>query len=235
MIDSPTLADFSMVPGNNISIDPGNIGSGWVIWNEDPTSHSEILILAHGQDKNTEIRRAIAKWNKLLAVTRHCSLQIETPRPQGQLMSSESMEMMIQIGRILQMWPGTWSYVFRGDVKLLLCGASNVKDKNVNQAIKDRFGGESIAVGGKKCQKCKGKGWFGPGRPTCPECDGAMWENPPGPLAGVAGHAWAALAVALWWNDMGDEPCHAITGQQKLDKQKIKWHKKAKVSQGVPK
>jgi hypothetical protein len=149
-------------------------------------------------------------------------------------MSSEEMETLIQIGRILQMWPGEWSYIFRSDVKVLLCGATNAKDKNVSQAIKDRFGGETVAVGGKKCPKCKGKGWFGPGRPKCPECDGSKWEYPPGPLAGVASHVWAALAVALWWNDTGDKPCHNITGQQKLDKQKAKWAKKAKTSKGVP-
>lgn len=62
----------------------------------------------------------------------------------------------------------------RGPVKLHLCRSSRARDANVRQALIDRFGG-SEAIGKKKT---------------------------PGPLYGVAGDIWAALAVAVVWSDL---------------------------------
>jgi hypothetical protein len=80
------------------------------------------------------------------------------------------------------------------------------KDKDVRQAVIDHYGGDAKAIGGKKCGTCKGKGWVGRGRPKCEDCgeftgifDGTGYETPPGPLHGVSGHAWSALAVGLTW------------------------------------
>lgn len=58
----------------------------------------------------------------------------------------------------------------RGEVKLHICKDSRAKDKNVRQAILDLYGGKDAAQG-KKAN--------------------------PGPLYGVSGHVWSALAVAL--------------------------------------
>jgi hypothetical protein len=59
----------------------------------------------------------------------------------------------------------------RMKVRLAICGHARCGDAQVRTAIIDRFGGSrSIAVGTKKH---------------------------PGPLYGVSGHCWAALAVAL--------------------------------------
>jgi uncharacterized OB-fold protein len=82
-------------------------------------------------------------------------------------------------------------------VTMHLCKSTRAKDTNVRQAIIDLYGGEEKAIGGKKCPECKGKGWFGPGRPVCPKCDGKKWKTPPGPLNGIATDVWAALAVAI--------------------------------------
>jgi hypothetical protein len=65
----------------------------------------------------------------------------------------------------------------RRKVKLHLCGTSTAKDANVRQALIDRFGGiggKSAAIGTKAA---------------------------PGPLYGVSGDVWAALAVAVAWAD----------------------------------
>lgn len=60
--------------------------------------------------------------------------------------------------------------VTRSECKLYLCRSSQAKDKNVRQAILDLYGGKDVAQG-KKAN--------------------------PGPLYGVSGHVWSALAVAL--------------------------------------
>jgi hypothetical protein len=67
------------------------------------------------------------------------------------------------------------SRIFRQEVKLHLCRSVRAKDSNVRQAILDRFGpGKELAIGTKKNK---------------------------GPLYGVAGDVWAALAVAITYAD----------------------------------
>lgn len=230
MLDPTPLESLSLAPGNNISIDPGNTGCGWVVW-ADVAPQRELVLISHGRDHNILLRKTIARWTRQ-GMSQQCQLQIETPKPRGMPTAAEEMETLIQIGRILQMWPGKWSYVFRQEVKMHLCGSMIAKDRNVSQAIRDRFGGDSVSVGNKKCPNCKGKGWRGAGRPECLDCGGSGWLHPPGILAGVADHEWAALAVALRWHDLGEEVVQRIVGVQKASSKK--WNKKAKVSKGVP-
>ena len=82
-----------------------------------------------------------------------------------------------------------------------LCKNNRAKDPNIRKAIIDLYGGEDKAIGNKKCRKCKGKGWAGVGRPVCPVCDGKKWRLPPGPLANVSEDVWAALAVAITFDE----------------------------------
>ena len=63
--------------------------------------------------------------------------------------------------------------VGRKAVKLYLCGSVRAKDPNIRQALLDRYGG-SVAKGTK---------------------------SHPGPLYGVAGDVWSALAVAVTYAD----------------------------------
>lgn len=113
------------------------------------------------------------------------------------------------------------TYIKRPDVKLHLCGSPRANDSTIRQAIIDRYGGDEIAIGGKKCKTCKGKGWVGRGRPTCVNCcskctvagvhmfrgtcshvqKGSGYQSPPGVLHGVSGHVWSALAVGLTYDD----------------------------------
>ena len=65
----------------------------------------------------------------------------------------------------------TWVFVTRNEVKIVLCGrCKGVKDANVSCAVQERFGGRKAALGTKK---------------------------EPGPLHGVSGHCWQALAAVL--------------------------------------
>ena len=62
-----------------------------------------------------------------------------------------------------------------------ICGVGGIsKDQFVREAIIARFGGKERAIGSKKS---------------------------PGPLYGISGHKWAALAVALTWHDLN---CGAV-------------------------
>ena len=70
---------------------------------------------------------------------------------------------------------GVTHRITRNAVKNHLCHSSKANDGNIRQAIIDRFGGKEKAIGRK---------------------------NTPGPLYGVSGDAWAALAVGLTWHDL---------------------------------
>lgn len=89
------------------------------------------------------------------------------------------------------------TYINRPEVKLALCGNSRANDSTIRQALIDRFGGDDVAIGGKKCQTCKGKGWNGRGRLECGDCSATGYETPPGVLHGISGHVWSALAVGV--------------------------------------
>ncbi len=82
-----------------------------------------------------------------------------------------------------------------------LCHNTRAKDANIRRAIIDLYGGDEKSIGGVRCRKCKGKGWFGAGRPICPVCNGDKWKLPPGPLKGVAEDVWRALAVAITFDE----------------------------------
>jgi hypothetical protein len=108
------------------------------------------------------------------------------------------------MGRFQQAFKGETVYIPRGEVLINLCGKrQGANDSTVRQALIDRFGGDALAIGGKKCQTCKGKGWRGAGRPVCEECNGDKYETLPGVLYGISGHAWSALAVGVTYLDRG--------------------------------
>jgi hypothetical protein len=62
----------------------------------------------------------------------------------------------------------------RKDVKLHLCGSPRAKDANIRQALLDRYGGKEKAIGSKHQR---------------------------GPLYGIRSHLWAALAVAVTYQE----------------------------------
>lgn len=85
-------------------------------------------------------------------------------------------------------------------------GASQGGDPACRRGIIELYGGEAVAVGGKKCPTCKGNGSIPITRMICPDClgDGCMGDGvkttPRGVLYGWKGsHGFAALAVALAW------------------------------------
>lgn len=194
-----------------LAIDPGDKISAWVVfapWKQPDKHLAPFRVGGFGRAKNADLRNAMGKFSTEQRATHR--MIIEMLRARGMPTANQEFETCVQIGMFRKLWlPGLWSYAFRGDIKLCLCGMARAKDTNVRSALIELWGGEKRAMAGKKCPKCKGKGWCGVGRPTCPDCHGNKWEIKPGPLAGMAQDEWAALAVAYWWHMEGAEQ-HSI-------------------------
>ena len=98
------------------------------------------------------------------------TLVVEMIASYGMPVGAEVFQTCVWIGRFVQAWLGEHVTITRGAVKLQICGSMRAKDGNVRAALIDRFGGKERAIG-KKANK--------------------------GPLWGVSGDVWAALAVAV--------------------------------------
>jgi hypothetical protein len=102
-------------------------------------------------------------------------LAIEMVASYGMPVGADVFTTCVWIGKFAYCWQSLTGHdaqlVYRKDVLLHLCNKRNAKDANVRQALIDRFGpGKDKAIGLKKS---------------------------PGPLYGVSGDVWSALAVAV--------------------------------------
>jgi len=147
-----------------LAIDPGTTQSGWIRFHDG-------LPAGGGVWSNGELLDLIAEDRA------HDVLAIEMIAGQGMAVGMETFRTVWWIGRFAEAWYRATGVlpreVFRRDVKLHLCGNARAKDKNIRQALVDRYGGE----GGKEAA-------FGR-------------KASPGPLYGVTSHAMQALAVAV--------------------------------------
>jgi len=109
------------------------------------------------------------------------TLAIEMVASYGMAVGASVFETVRWIGRFQQAWrnPEAVQLAYRKDIKMHLCHSMRAKDANIRQALLDRF----PATGGGKTPQIGTK-------------------SKPGPLYGVSGHAWSALAVAIYVNDM---------------------------------
>lgn len=106
------------------------------------------------------------------------TLVIEQVESFGMPVGREVFETVWWSGRFAEAWElrgRPWARVSRREVKLHICGSARAKDANIRQAIIDRFGGSKQAAIGVKAKK--------------------------GPLYGLKGHEFAALAVAITYAD----------------------------------
>lgn len=108
-------------------------------------------------------------------------LVIEQVESYGMPVGREVFETVLWAGRFAEAWEqsgtrATWSLFGRKAVKLALCGSARAKDANIRQALLDRYGGKEKAIGRKAT---------------------------PGPLYGVRSHLWAAVALAVAYQEQG--------------------------------
>jgi hypothetical protein len=177
-----------------LSLDPGTEYTAWMLFQDKPISWSECSneeLLALLYDPESELREA-------------SELVVEMVASQGKAVGRETFETVYWIGRFCESWnthDGSFHRLDRKDCKVHLCNSTRAKDGNVRQALIDLYGGDSKAIGGKRCKTCKGKKVRGREKTPCAACDATGWLYPPGPLHGIASHCWSALAVAkTFWD-----------------------------------
>lgn len=100
---------------------------------------------------------------------RSARIVIEMVQSFGMPVGAEIFETCVWVGRFERAAQES-ARVYRKEVKIHLCGSMRAKDANIRQAIIDRYGGKERAIGTKKN---------------------------PGPLYGVKGDEWSAIAVGL--------------------------------------
>lgn len=123
--------------------------------------------LAFGKFTNHDMLSGLDKRSWENPKPKH--LAIETMHARGMPTAQEEFETQLWAGRFIERAGLPFTQMRRLDVKLHLCGSARAKDTNIRQALIDRFGG-STAIGKKKSQ---------------------------GPLYGISGDCWSALAVAI--------------------------------------
>lgn len=118
-----------------LAVDPGTAESGWCLFDGS-------RVLESGVAGNPAMIERIG-------VSVADELVIEMVASYGMPVGREVFETVRWIGRMQQAWrdPDAVRLVYRGDVKLHLCGTPRAKDPNIRQALIDRLG----PVGAKKC------------------------------------------------------------------------------------
>lgn len=129
--------------------------------------------------------RRVEWWAKLAndealgkVTTTGCDrLAVEMVASYGMPVGKTVFETCVWIGRFVERWEASFFdapsplMIYRPDAKLHICHSRRAKDGNVRQALMDRYGSTRQAAIGTKAA--------------------------PGPLYGLAGDGWAALAVAI--------------------------------------
>jgi hypothetical protein len=130
------------------------------------------IIAGFGKEANSDVlTRVRREWSPFDSKD---LLVIEMIASYGMAVGREVFETCLWIGRYIEAWErrqGDHRLVYRRDVKLFHCHSARATDANIRAALLDRYGpGREIAVGTKRAR---------------------------GPLHGLKGDCWAALALAL--------------------------------------
>jgi hypothetical protein len=135
--------------------------------------HHSGAIREHRKSENWQLLRALREQPKCDSDV----MVLEQVAAMGLAVGAETFETCVWSGRFIEAWihgsPSAWDRIKRHEVKQALCRTQRAKDPHIRQALIDRFGGKAAAIGNKKS---------------------------PGPLHGISGDEWSALAVAIaWW------------------------------------
>lgn len=150
------------------------------IYGLDPGPQQSALVLYRGGDPPVEgwtmHNDALLRLLASLSPGPGDLMAVEAVSHYGMPVGREVFESVFWAGRFVEAWGGEYALIPRPDVKLHLCGSRRAKDANVRRAILDsdrweRCGGGVEPAAGTKANQ--------------------------GPLYGIKGHEWAALAVAM--------------------------------------
>jgi hypothetical protein len=170
-----------------LAIDPGSEQSAYVLYDCESRE-----VIEHRKAPNHEVMDRIylkpsAGFDELPD-----KCVIEMVASYGMAVGREVFETCVWIGRYFEAWrimteSESPSLMVRRDVKMHLCARNNAKDPNIRQALIDKFGpGKDRAIGRK--------------------------ANP-GPLYGISGDCWAALAVAVTFAETHNGHDQSMYGQ----------------------
>lgn len=131
--------------GTILAIDPGNMESGYVLVEHDGQEIRKVLDV--GKTTNERIVEKMMKDLPLIS-----DFAIEMVQSMGQTVGQEVFDTCVWVGRFWEV--ARYAYVgisgkktiYRREEKLYLCGCLSAKDKNIRQALIDRYG----VVGTKK-------------------------------------------------------------------------------------
>jgi hypothetical protein len=162
-----------------LAIDPGPEQSAYVLYDNDKRALSRGWNdSSFGKVPNYELLYMVRTKAKHSGA--ELRLVIEMLASYGMPVGREVFETCVMVGRLTEAWNNERKdeqqagLLYRSVIKHHLCGSMRAKDGNVRQALIDAWGGKEKAMGNKK---------------------------QPGPLYGVSGDVWAALAVAVTYAD----------------------------------
>lgn len=149
------------------AIDPGTTRSAWVEYADGQLSEAWALDASHGILPNEDLVAYLRTRD--FDCRPGITVLIEKIESYGMAVGEEVFTTVMWVGRFIEaLHPTKVVLVPRKHVKLTLCGSMRAKDPNIRQALIDRWG----------------EGWKGT-------------KAAPGPLYGIAGDEWSALAVAV--------------------------------------
>jgi len=116
-----------------IAIDPGSEKSAYVIWDGETIQNANIV-------PNDELLRGFGVNKRSDFAWAGYGLVVEQIRCYGMTMGATLIDTVFWSGRFCQAWGKEFHLIPRMDVKMHLCHTSRAKDKNIRQALIDRFG-----------------------------------------------------------------------------------------------
>lgn len=147
---------------NIFAIDPGNTESGYAL-----IQMPDFKLLDFGKMDNESLLKSLPN---IIAVSD--DFAIEMVACYGMAVGKSVFETCVWIGRFIQAAKKEYTFVYRKDEKLCLCGSLKAKDSNIRQALIDRYA---------KLDFKSGKG---------------VKKNPD-TFYGVSKDAWQAIAVGV--------------------------------------
>ena len=135
---------------NILAIDPGELKSGYVIWNP-----IDEIIVSKGILENIELLNIILKGQY------DCAF-VEMVASYGMSVGKNIFETVVWIGRFIQCADircKDIGKVYRKDVKMHLCHTMKAKDSNIRQALIDRFGPPGVKKAPGKLYKVRSHEW----------------------------------------------------------------------------
>lgn len=145
----------------------------------DPGTIQSAIVLLEASDGDVRVREATTILNaailpRLETAPAGSTLVCEQIAAMGLPVGNETLQTCWWSGRFFQAWPnGNRHMLTRGAIKLHLTGVARSTDANVRTTLLDRFGpGRELAIGTTRSR---------------------------GPLYGMKGHEFSALAVGIAW------------------------------------